>query len=400
MLPPGLTLSTAGVLSGTPTAPGTYFINLKATDANNVSSFFSQSIVIGNAGLSLVSNQVADATVGVQYSASFAGTGGTAPYSFALASGTLPAGLTLSPNGSLTGMATTAGSYPVTLKITDATGATATSAVTITVKAANPISIASALPSATPGSAYSYTLVASGGLAPYVFTLDAGSTLPTGFSLSTAGVLSGTPTAAGVNTFTVNVKDANGRTGTQTLTLTTSGGALTIPNASLANGTVGTAYNLTLSPAGGTSPYTLSVVGGTLPPGVTMTPTGVFSGTPTAAGTYPIVLRLTDATGAQVQQSYSIVVAASGAAGITFTTTTLPAATSGQSYTATLQATGGIAPYTYAVTTGTLPAGLTLASNGTISGMTTGAAGQFPLTIRATDANGATATTSLTLTTN
>ncbi len=396
-LPPGLTLDPNGMLTGTPTAPGTYVINVKATDGNNVSSYFSQVFVVNAAGLGFVSSQVPDASVGSAYSSTLSGSGGTGPYTFTVVSGTLPAGLTLGSNGTITGTATTAGSYPVTLRITDSTGASATTAVTFVVKAASPITITtSVLPTAATGSMFTYTLVASGGTAPYTFTLASGSTLPAGLSLTTSGVLMGTPTANGNSTFTVNVKDANGATGSRSLTLAVGGDALRIPNATLSNGTVGTAYNLTLSPAGGTAPYTVTVVGGSLPAGLSLSSAGVFSGTPTMPGAYPVILRLMDSTGAQVQQSYTITVV--GSSGLALAGT-LPLGTIGQPYQGSLSASGGVAPYSYSVASGMLPTGLSLAQNGTITGTPT-AAGQSAATFRVTDANGATAETMIALAIN
>lgn len=273
----------------------------------------------------------------------------------------------------------------------------ATAAVTLVVRAANSIAISSALPSATPGTAYNFQLTASGGQGPYTYTVASGSTLPAGLSLSMSGVLSGTPTTSGTVTFSVTARDASGATGNQALTLNVAASTISIPNAWCPNGTVGTAYNLTLSPAGGLAPYTVTVVSGTLPSGLTLSTAGVFSGMPSTAGSLPIILRVMDANGNQVQQPYTIVVGLQN--GILITTATLPAASVGQTYSATLQASGGVAPYTFSVASGNFPAGLMLSSTGAISGMVT-AGGQFPITFRVTDANGTTATANLSLTAN
>ncbi len=408
-LPPGLTLSPNGTLSGTPSAAGAYVIRLKATDASGAVSSFSYVLVINRMGLAFAANQVSDVVVGTPYSATVSGTGGTGPYTFTLADGTLPAGLTLASNGVLAGMATAPGSFPVALRITDSTGATATMALTITVKMADAITIGSSLPSGTAGTAYAFLLTATGGQAPYTFNLNTGSSLPSGLSLSNSGLLSGTPSNNGVSTFTVMVKDGSGATGVQALTLTTASTNLNMSATTLPNGTIGAAYNFTASPSGGTAPYMLTLVGGTLPPGISMSPSGVFSGTATSVGSFPIILRLADSTGVQIQKAYTMVI--TGTSGLVFTTTSVPMATFGQSYSTTLQASGGMAPYTYSVASGNLPGNLSLAMNGTISGTMSGTggvtiggsnmmAGQFPVSFRVTDANGATATTTLVFVTN
>jgi hypothetical protein len=397
-LPPGLTLGSNGSLSGTPTAPGTYVITIRATDGNNVSSLFSQVIVIGDSALGFSSNQVPDVTVNTAYTTKLAVSGGTGPYTFTLASGALPSGLTLAADGTVSGTATTPGSYPVSLRVTDSTGGTAVVAITFIVKATVPVSIVTtALPSGSPGTMYEYTIVATGGQAPYTFALAPESTLPTGLSLSTAGVLSGAVASNRTESFVVVVTDAAGATSRRTLTLIVGAGGPRLPNATLPAGTVGTAYDLTLAPAGGTAPYMFSIVSGAVP-GVTLSSTGVFSGSPTTVGNYPIIIRVVDANGSEVQQVYLVQVRASTANSLAFTTTALPAPQLGQMYQATLQATGGVAPYTFSAVTA-LPAGLTLASNGSISGSVP-MAGQYFVTFRVTDANGATANTTIVMSVN
>ena len=132
-------------------------------------------------------------------------------------------------------------------------------------------------------SPYSLTLAASGGTAPYIWSVTAG-TLPAGLALSTAGVLSGTPTAAGSGSFTVQAKDSASSPQTAMLSATLAvNPALAITTTSpLANGTLGQSYNATLAATGGISPYTWTVPSGTsLPAGLTLSSSGVLSGTPT-----------------------------------------------------------------------------------------------------------------------
>lgn len=148
------------------------------------------------------------------------------------------------------------------------------------------------LPNGAGGTAYSQTLTASGGKAPYTWTLASGS-LPTGLQLSTAGVISGTPTTAGASTFSVKVTDSSTtpQSATQSLTLTISG---SISPTTLPAGTVGTAYSQQLSATGSSGTFTYAVTSGSLPAGLTLSSTGLLSGTPTTAATSTFTVTATD----------------------------------------------------------------------------------------------------------
>lgn len=147
------------------------------------------------------------------------------------------------------------------------------------------------------GSGYNQTLTATGGLAPYVWSVVSGS-LPPGLTLnSSTGVITGTPTATGTFCFTVQVSDANSWTTTKQLCITIYA-PLAITTNSLLSGTIGIAYIQTLSATGGLTPYTWAIApGSSLPPGLTLSSTGVISGTPTSVGTYNFTVQVTDSLG-------------------------------------------------------------------------------------------------------
>jgi len=179
--------------------------------------------------------------------------------------------------------------------------------------------------------------------------------------------------------------------------------ALTISTTSLAEGTQGMAYSGIVSAAGGTGPYSWIVSSGSLPAGLSLgssTPNSVtVSGTPTGQGTSNFTMKVTDAAGLSATQMLSITI---GPPPLAITTTTLAGGTVGTAYSQTLQATGGLQPYTWAVTVGSLPAGLTLnTSTGVISGTPT-ATGTSNFTVQVTDseAAAATATANLSITVN
>jgi hypothetical protein len=162
---------------------------------------------------------------------------------------------------------------------------------------------------------------------------------------------------------------------------------ITVNPPTLPNGTVGTPYNQAVSASGGTAPYSFSVSSGALPTGLVLNPaTGVISGSPTTAATFDFTITAADATGCRGSRPYTVAMAAPGCPVITLNPTTLPSGATGVPYSQTVTATSGTAPYTYTISSGALPAGLTInAATGSITGIPT-APGLFTFTIRATDA--------------
>jgi hypothetical protein len=160
-----------------------------------------------------------------------------------------------------------------------------------------------------------------------------------------------------------------------------------ITTTSLPNGTAGAAYNASLAATGGVAPYTWSAVSG-LPAGLSLSATGAISGTPTTAGSYNVTVKVTDAAAYQATAVVAIVIAAAtcqNCGGLGITTTSLPAGTVGAAYSATLAATGGTPSYTWSISAGNLPPGLTVApATGVISG-TPSSAGSSSFTAMVTD---------------
>ncbi|MEB2185281.1 putative Ig domain-containing protein [Xanthomonas campestris pv. campestris] len=403
-LPAGLTLSPAGVLSGTPTATGSFNFTASATDSGNpTTGSRAYALVVAGANVILPATTLPAGTAGQAYSSAITpAAGGIAPYTYAVTAGALPAGITLnSATGAVTGTPTSAGNFAFSVTATDSTSGTASQATqsyAVTIAAPTIVVAPSALPTATRGTAYSQTLSASGGTAPYTYTLSAGS-LPAGLTLASNGTLSGTATTEGSFTVTVRATDAGNFTGDQAYSLTVAAPNLALPASNLPAGTAGQAYTAAISPAtGGTAPYSYALTAGALPSGVVLdAATGALSGTPTVSGTSNFTLTVTDSTpspAAQASQSYTLSIAG---ATLVPGQPTLPPAVRGTPYSQVLTATGGVAPYTYSVASGTLPAGLTLASNGTLSGTPT-AEGSTSFTIAVADAGNATATQAYTFT--
>ncbi|MDE2249512.1 MAG: putative Ig domain-containing protein, partial [Xanthomonadaceae bacterium] len=397
-LPAGLTFS-AGVLSGTPTAGGSFSFTVTATDSSAAPGPYSGSqaytLTVNPPTIVLSPSTLPAATVGIAYSQTITASGGTSPYTYAVTVGTLPAGLTLSSAGVLSGTPTAGGSFTFTVTATDSsTGTgpyTGSQTYTLTVGAPTIILSPATLPAATVAAAYNQTITASGGTAPYTYA-TAGP-LPAGLTLSSGGVLSGTPTAGGTFNFTVTATDSSTGagapyTGSRAYTLTVNPPTITLAPTSLPAATVAAAYSQTITASGGTSPYTYAVTVGTLPAGLTLSSAGVLSGTPTAGGTFSFTVTATDSsTGTgpyKGTQAYTLTV---NPPTITLAPTSLPSGTNNVAYPSqTITASGGTSPYTYAVTVGALPAGLTLSSAGVLSGTPT-VGGTFNFTVTATDSS-------------
>ncbi len=180
----------------------------------------------------ITTTTLASGSVGAAYSAQIVATGGVPPLSWALASGSLPAGLALgtSKNDTVTisGKPTANGPSTFTVSVTDAAGEVATSQQLSIVISTLAITTTSPLPSATfttPPTPYSEQFAASGGLAPYTWSVATGSTLPAGLSLSSSGLLSGSPTVQGNFTFGITVVDSEATPAnvTQTFALSIAG---------------------------------------------------------------------------------------------------------------------------------------------------------------------------------
>lgn len=253
------------------------------------------------------------------------------------------------------------------------------------------------LPFATVGAAYGASLSAAGGTTPYAFTATG---LPNGLSISSSGAISGTPTQSTVGTasVTVSVSDAGlpQQTASATFSLTvgaaTSNG-LTITTTSLPGGTIGASYNATIATSGGNSPFTFSASG--LPSGLSINSiTGTISGTPQGpAGTANVAITVTDFKQDSANANLSLAIAAAQAGTLAITTTSLPAATVGASYSGTVQAAGGTTPYTFNATG--LPSGFTInASSGVITGTATQSeVGTASIAVSVTDSTQPTAET-------
>jgi uncharacterized protein (TIGR03437 family) len=223
-LPPGLALSTGGLLSGTPLATGIFNFNVLANDSAGQQALKAFSVTIAAALAIPTASPLAAGTVGTSYSQITSATGGTPPYSFSVLSGNLPPGLTLNPDGTLNGVPGAAGTFSFTVQVLDATGQRMFKTFSIAIAGALSMATTSALAGGTVGVSYSQTITASGGNPPYTFAISSG-TAPPGLGLSASGALSGIPTTAGTFSFDVTATDSSRGSITRTYQVAIAAGA-------------------------------------------------------------------------------------------------------------------------------------------------------------------------------
>ena len=371
-----------------PTAPGPAAFNVQVTTPSGISAPGPQNVftylpVPTVTGVSPATGVTTGGTV-----VALTGTGftGVSAVSF----GGVPAtSFTVNSATSITAMAPPGAVGTVNITVAASGGTSATAAANqFTYVAPTLVLSPTALTAPVYGSAYNQTITAIGGNGSYSFSVTAGA-LPAGLTLSTSGVLSGTPTAAGTFNFTITATDTSATplTGARPYSVTIAAPTIAVTPASLVavvNPSPGNSYTAALSATGGIGPYSFAVTAGTVPPGLTVSNTGVFAGTPTAGGSFTFTVTATDAGGFTGSRVYTVPV---NAPSLALTPTTLPNGTGGTPYSQTIGVIGGgTAPFTFSLTAGALPPGLTLSNSGTLSG-TPSAPGSFNFTVTALDSS-------------
>lgn len=386
-LPSGIALTPAGVLSGTP-APGTaklFTFTIAATNGVGTPSTQSFQLTVGSPPVITSPNQT-NFVVGQSGSFTFQASGFPSP-TYEVTSGTLPGGLVLSSAGILSGnpLAGSGKTYPLTVRVSNGIGSPGTQNFTLTVNES---------PSFTnqnkaffeAGKSNTFTFSAAGFPAP-TFKISAGA-LPAGLVLSQAGVLSGTPAANTAKVFPVTVTATNGigSAASQSFSLTV-GSAAKITSAAKTAFQVGKSGSFQVTASGFPAPA-YSVSDGTLPSGITLSPTGLLSGK-AAVGTgktYSFTIAASNSIGVPSTQSFSLTVNEIPA----FTSANTAIFEAGKSGSFKVTTTGMPVP-TLALTAGTLPSGLTFdAKTGTLSGTPSLALppSTIPLTFKSTNGVG------------
>jgi hypothetical protein len=331
-LPPGLTLSRDGVISGVPASAGFWRFwihNHDLTFANGGPGWCVRddtserefSIHIDPV-LAIENETVGPATIGRAYTETFVAkqlvtvnppSGSNASASWSVQGGALPAGLALSPQGLLAGTPTTEGSYHFVVKAQDGSR---TDVHEYTLNVRQPLTVTSPFGPALPpsnevGIRVAKAFTAAGGSGTYTWALASG-TLPPGVVLDPAqGTISGTPQAAGAFPFEVKATDSEGRATTSAAALTVAP-RLAIKTVRLKLAKLGKRYGVKVATIGGVQPTRWSIVRGKLPRGLTLSQrTGTIAGIPRQGGRFRVTLRARDVLGASSQRTLGLVVVGS-----------------------------------------------------------------------------------------
>ncbi len=386
-LPPGLNLG-AGTIAGTPTTAGTYAFTITATDGASASGAASFSILI-HPPVSMTPTASISRTIGQSFASNFAASGGAPPVVYTLSAGSLPGGANLNPaSGALTGTAANAESGSLGITATDNFGSFATTVVAFNISPLPAISLST--PAGTVGALYTQALGFTGAVSTAV--LSSG-TLPSGLSLVGGTTISGTPTLAGLYSFTLSATDTNGVLASGAFSIEILP-AISFTTSTLPSANSGAPYLATILATGGNSTILYTLAGGSLPPGLQLSNNGTLSGSPTQAGHFQFIVQAADSHGNSANRSFSISVLSPLSIEVNLP---LPQATVGSRLEISFGVNGGTAPFNWSVS-GSLPPGLQLV-NGVLSGVPA-AAGDSTFAVQVADNFGSTASRLLSLIVN
>lgn len=309
-LPTGLALNAAtGAITGTPSVAGSYAFVITATVFGSCQGTQAYSLSITCPTLTFSPASLPGGALGTAYNQTVAASPAGGNYSYAVTTGALPPGLSLNAaTGALTGTPSAGGSYAFGLTATGFGICSGSQSYSLLITATcGTITLSPAsLPAGSQGTAYSQTLSATGGVAPYTYNVLSGA-LPGGLTLdANSGVLSGSPAGTGTFAFTIRATGQGGCTGQRSYLLTINCATVTIDTA-LPNPVKSVAYSqtLTASPAGA---YTFNILIGGLPPGLTLSSAGVLSGVVSTSGTYTFTVRARTVSGCQGTRAYTLTI--------------------------------------------------------------------------------------------
>lgn len=398
-LPTGLSLSSTGSITGTPTVSGVYTFTIRATDNANAANFAARVFTLNVTPLTVTtSSPLPYGNVGVAYSKSLVVTGGTGPYTWSiLPFNSVPPGLTLAADGTLSGTPTETGAYTFLGSVTDSASHTRAIGFTISIYPPGGVPPVAQTQSsnfgtfsignvqtqlvAVGGDGINYTWSVVGGALPPGLSVRPDK--PFGFSVSASAGIIGLATTPGTYNFTIRASSA-GQSGDLACTMKIVAFTLKDPSP-LPDAFVGNAYSYAFTPLNNAAVVTFTPTSG-VPAGMTLSAAGVLSGIPTTPqNNVNVNFTINDGTNT-VSRSIALTVSAIRIAASGPAPGVLPNASQGNPYSTTLTATGGTAPYTWNVAN--LPNGLTWDSaTGVVSGTPVANAGKFQIGVTARAAN-------------
>ncbi len=384
----GLTF-TDGQISGTPTTAGPVTVSITLADSSTPTP-----LTLTTSGGFTVYAQVAittttlpNGTVNSAYDQVLTASGGAGTYTWTgNVTGTGSAGLTLTAAGHVSGTPTSAGTVTVSATVADASDSSNTATRSLNFSIGLPVAIGTTtLPNGVVNKPYDQTLAATGGSGSYTWSGTVSGAGSAGLSLSAAGHIIGTPTAAGLVNVSATVADSSNLSDTSSKSLSFVVYApVAITTTTLPSTVVGEVYDQTLSATGGAGTYTWTgTVTGAGAAGLSLNAAGHVIGTPTAAGAVSVAATATDS--ANAGNSATKTLNFTVGSGVTITTASLPNGVANSSYDQPLNASGGSGTYTWSGSlSGTGSAGLSLTTAGHVFGTPT-AIGPVTVSATATD---------------
>ena len=398
-LPAGLTLSAAGVISGSPTAPGTSNFTVQVADAANrtaqkafaltvstSSSGYDAQFVSQSVPQTVTPGQSFIATIHLLNSGSHAWDPGSG---FKLESQNPPNNVTWGGDSVIPAQNVTQPGQPLDLSFQALAprtngiynfqwqtwqqgvgffGQKSDNMALVVSDGTSPSISSPSSVDAPQGTAFNLQLAASGGVPPYTWSITSGA-LPDGLSMSAGGMISGTASTTGSVTINFQVRDAVSKSAQKSITINVVPPPPAVATASVSQGEKNKPYSFNLIASGGKPPYRWALVLGSLPAGLSLSTTGVLTGTPTVDGSFDFTVEVTDAEGKTARKALTLIVQPPP---LVIETPAAFDVGRGSQFSLTLSASGGRGPYTFAVTSGALPAGLSLnPTSGVIAGVPT-----------------------------
>jgi hypothetical protein len=361
----------------------------------------SVTITVAPAALQITTGSLGSVVYQQAYQSQLAASGGTGSTVWSVVGGALPSGVLLGANGSVSGVPTAIGTFAVTVRAVDANWPQNQAAVSLSLVVSAPVLnvTVSAAPSAQVGVLYQGSANATGVVGTPVWSLASG-TWPAGVTLdATTGAIAGVPSAYGVFSAAVQLRDSYdpSRVASAPLTITVAPVPLQITTLTLGSVEYRQTYQSQLAFSGGTGRAAWSIVAGALPSGVTLDAGGSLGGSPTSIGTFSVTVRAADANWANLHADATLSLLVSAPA-LVASLSPAAAAQVGLHYLRAASASGVVGTASWSIASGALPSGIGVdAATGAISGVPS-AYGTFSAVLQLRDSYDASRVTTLPLT--